>query len=96
MELTTSSALPCLFPFCHEKVRFDLGSANGNGPTPRAHSRCANGHPHYAEDNVRYGTDREQLSEGTVLMPPEPVMADDYAQDHGYAQDRRLRANQRL
>jgi hypothetical protein len=63
MEVMMSSALPCLFPFCHEKVRFDLGSANGNGPRPRAHSRCANGHPHYAENNVRndvrYGTDRE-------------------------------------
>jgi hypothetical protein len=52
-------AVPCLFPGCTETVRFDLGSANGNGPTPRAHARCPNGHPHYAEDTVRYGTDRE-------------------------------------
>ena len=27
-------AVPCLFPGCTETVRFDLGSANGNGPTP--------------------------------------------------------------
>ena len=53
-----SAAVPCLFPGCHEKVRFDLGSANGNGRTPRAHAKCPNGHPHYAEDHVRYGTDR--------------------------------------
>ena len=64
-----SSALPCLFPWCNETVRFDLASANGNGPTPRAHSRCANGHPHYAEDDVRYGTDRDQLSDGAVPVP---------------------------
>lgn len=55
-----SPAVPCLFPACYEKVRFDLGSANGNGSTPRAHARCPNGHPHYAEDLVRYGTDRER------------------------------------
>jgi len=53
-----SPAVPCLFPECHETVRFDLGSANGDGPTPRAHARCPNGHPHYAEDEVTYGTDR--------------------------------------
>ena len=34
-------------------------SANGDGPTPRAHSRCPNGHPHYAESYVRYGTERD-------------------------------------
>ena len=55
-----SPAMPCLFWGCCESVRFDLGSANGNGPTPRAHARCPNGHPHYAEDFVRYGTDRER------------------------------------
>ena len=55
-----SPAVPCLFSGCSESVRFDLGSANGNGPTPRAHARCPNGHPHYAEDFVRYGTDRER------------------------------------
>ena len=54
-----TSPVPCLFPGCYEKVRFDLASANGNGRTPRAHARCPNGHPHYAEDTVRYGTDRE-------------------------------------
>ena len=52
-------AVPCLFPGCTETVRFDLGFAIGNGPTPRAHARCPNDHPHYAEDLVRYGTDRE-------------------------------------
>jgi len=51
--------VPCLFPGCYEAVRFDLGSANGAGRTPRAHARCPNGHPHYAEDFVTYGTDRE-------------------------------------
>ena len=56
---TMSSALPCLFPRCNETVRFDLGSANGNGPTPLAHARCPKGHLHYAEDQVPYGTDRE-------------------------------------
>ena len=54
-----SPAVPCLFPGCYEAVRFDLGSANGAGRTPRAHARCPNGHPHYAEDYVTYGTDRE-------------------------------------
>jgi len=54
-----SPAVPCLFPGCYEAVRFDLGSANGAGRTPRAHARCPNGHPHYAEDFVTYGTDRE-------------------------------------
>jgi hypothetical protein len=54
-----SPALPCLFHGCNEKVRFDLGAANGNGPVPRAHARCPNGHPHYAEAGVRYGTDRD-------------------------------------
>ena len=54
-----SPAVPCLFPGCDETVRFDLSAANGDGRTPRAHARCPNGHPHYAEDHVRYGTDRE-------------------------------------
>jgi hypothetical protein len=48
---------PCLFPSCGETVRFDLTAATGAGSAPRAHARCANGHPHYAEDEVTYGTE---------------------------------------
>ena len=60
MELQgLSPAVPCLFPGCSEQVCFDLASANGNGRTPRAHAKCPNGHPHYAEDGVCYGTERE-------------------------------------
>ena len=58
-EQGLSPAVPCLFQGCNETVRFDLGSANGDGRTPRAHARCPNGHPHYAEDYVCYGTERE-------------------------------------
>jgi hypothetical protein len=58
-----TSPVPCLFPGCYEKVRFDLASANGNGPNPRAHATCPNGHPHYAEDHVRYGTDRSSRAD---------------------------------
>jgi hypothetical protein len=56
-----SAEVPCLFSGCHKVVRFDLGSANGDGRTPRAHARCPNGHPHYAENAVCYGTERERF-----------------------------------
>jgi hypothetical protein len=47
-------------PFVVVDIRSSPVWANILSPTPRAHAQCANGHPHYAEDEVRYGTDRER------------------------------------
>jgi hypothetical protein len=83
-----SPAVPCLFPGCNETVRFELGSANGDGRTPRAHARCPNGHPHYAEDYVRYGTERESGSPGASLAVRASEMAEALTTDAAVDADR--------
>ena len=49
----TSQGVPCLWPACDGSVAF-----GAIGDDTRQHGTCSSGHRHYADDGVRYGTER--------------------------------------
>ena len=48
-----NQGVPCLWPGCDGSVAF-----GAVGDDERRHGTCPEGHRHYADDSVRYGTER--------------------------------------
>jgi hypothetical protein len=55
VALPVSQGVPCLWPGCNRLVAF--GAIE---PDRRRRGTCPLGHRHYADDDVRYGTDGQK------------------------------------